>query len=321
MKKGKLSINILFFLLLNLFILNELSLASQSLYCRLADKNSFFYQHYCTERVVFTAPATATSIAPTGRASDTVMRQLVVPTERPKAYAKVLNVKRAAGPVIRYENIDLDKNHSDEGADIYGTTLVFAQDMDNLSFGIFVPYDYMLFNDSAVDDIQQIGSILFAQYRISLAEEKYMLTLTANIDYFFASVDLEDDKDDDDVNSVGGGIGASFKVLKWDSFIPTLGISYQYQNDDTEVNDHHLFRAGMNLAWLPTPKWAVNAFGIWDADLTDYDPGDNDEYWDIGMEVNFQATDTWSLNLGYKKVVGLEDFDSDQVYLGALWRF
>ncbi len=318
MKREDLMTVLLF--IFSVFILNGVSFASQSLYCRMADQNSFLYQRYCSERLVFTAPATATSIAPTGRASDTVMRQLVVPTERPKAYAKVLNVKRAAGPVLRYENIDLDKDHSDEGADIYGTTLVFAQDRDNASFGIFVPYDYMLFNDSAVDDIQQIGSILFAQYRIPVADEKYMFALTANLNYFFATIDFEDEGDDD-VNSVGGGIGASFKVLKWDSFIPAVGISYQYQNDDTEVNDHHLFRAGANFAWLPATKWAINAFGIWNVDLTDYDPGDNDEYWDIGMEVNFQATDTWSLNLGYKKVLALEDFDSDQIYLGAVWRF
>lgn len=294
--------------------------AADSLYCQLADPNSFFYKNYCARNAGLTAPAASATIAPTGRASNTVMQELVLPTEKPSNYAKAFNLKKDIGPMLRYENIDLDKNNSDEGADVYGTSLIFAQDMDNLSVGVIIPYDYMLFNDSTVDDIKQIGTMLFAQYRVPIMDEQYMVALSTNVNYFFAKIDFED-KGDDDLNSVGAGLGATFKVLRWNTVVPTFGVSYQYQNDDTDVSDHHLFKTGLNLAWLPAPKWALNAFGIWNADLTDYDPGDNDEFWDLGIEVNFQATQTWNLSLGYKKVVALEDFDSDQIYIGAVWKF
>jgi len=309
------------FLIISAFIQNTSVFASQnSLFCKLADPDSFYYQKYCLMPQGYYTSSSSTTLAPTGKASDIVMQYLIIPTEKSAAYKKLSNLKNSVGPVFRYENVDFDQNNSNEGADIYGTTLMWAKDTDSWSYGIFVPYDYMIFNDSLIDDVNQIGAIGFGQYRIPFSEDKYLITLTANLNYFFANLDFKNN-DSDDVNSVGTGIGVGLKMLAFGNFIPTIGLSYQYQNDDTDTEDHHLFRTGLNLAYLAGEKWAINGFAIWSADLTDYDTGDNDNYWDLGIEISFQATDTWNLNLGYKKVAGLEDFDSDQIYLGATWKF
>lgn len=297
--------------------------ADPSFFCKVADPGSFLYQKcpHDNQASGYYSTSAAAQIGPIGRTSQTVMQQLVIPTEKPKAArSKVVGIPRNLGATLRYENVDFDAHGSDEGADIYGATLSFMNQTDDFSYGLLVPYDYMDFNDSNIDDVQQLGGILFGKYKKMLADNAYELAFVANVDYYFATVSF-DHGHDDDINSVGGGVGMSFRVNKWDQFVPSFGVSYQYQNDDTDINDHHMVRTGTNLAFFPSENMVVNAYGVWVADLTDYDQGDNDNYWDLGLEVGYNLTDTWTVSLGYKKVVDLEDFDSDQVYLGTIWKF
>ncbi len=315
---------ILLFLVSGLFLLSSIGISAPILdLCQILDKDNEFYKQFCTEKKAesgYYSSSSSSVISPIGRTSEMVMTQLVIPKEKSIAYKKLTNLKNNAGPILRYEDIEIDKKGPNEEADIYGTTLMWARDLENISVGLMVPYDYFDFDNSEIDNINQVGIIIFGQYKIPLASDTILLTLTGDVNYFYADIDRKHKKDDN-LNSVGLGGGLSLKALKWEKFIPSIGVSYHYTDDDTKTSDHYLLKAGTNLAFLPTEKLALNLFAVWNNDPTDYYHGDNDDYWDLGIEINFLATQTWNLTIGYKKVVDLEDFDSDQFYVGAIWKF
>jgi hypothetical protein len=68
----------------------------------------------------------------------------------------------------------------------------------------------------------------------------------------------------------------------------------------------------------------VNTFGTWSQDVTDYSNGvqnGSKGYLDLGIEMGLSLSKTWKINGGYKKILGLADFDSNAVFLGTLFRF
>jgi len=47
----------------------------------------------------------------------------------------------------------------------------------------------------------------------------------------------------------------------------------------------------------------------------------DDQYWDLGIAASWSITKTWNLNGGYKRILGIKDFDSNQFFVGTLLRF
>jgi hypothetical protein len=131
---------------------------------------------------------------------------------------------------------------------------------------------------------------------------------------------MEDGLSDDDVNTIGFGAGGSVTV-NTDPVVPSVGVSYNYSHDDGETGDYHLIKVGTNVGLVLHPRFVVTPYAIWTSDQTDYEEGDADDYFDTGVEMAYRLDTGWQFSLGYKKVVDLDNFDSDQVYLGALWKF
>ena len=104
------------------------------------------------------------------------------------------------------------------------------------------------------------------------------------------------------------------------------GVSLQYNTDDIDrANDDQLLvKVGTNFGLKLGKRGALNLFGTWTLDVTEYDdrPGDpDDDYFDLGVDIAWNLSKTWSLSGGYKKVLGLDGFDSDLFFLGSLVRF
>lgn len=251
-----------------------------------------------------------------------VFQQLVLPTTRTKAEAakdearKAMGMPKTLGAAARYERVERDNSDSD--GDLYGINLGMAWDMDNMSFGILLPYeDY----DFESFDAQQMGLVAFGQYFMDI-QDNMKVTMTANVNYMFADVDF-DGAGQDDVNTVGGGVGGSLTIDQ-DTFETVLGLSYQYNTDDSNLEDdyQHLLKAGANVGVRTTDDSVLNAFLVWNYDFTDYEIElDDDDYFEVGAEFRANVSDTWSLSLGLKKVLDLNDFDANQVYLGSIWKF
>lgn len=260
---------------------------------------------------------------PTSAASTTsrlVFTELVVPTVRTtteknrQAVQKAQGAVRTFGGSLRTEWVD---KAGDENGMVSGFNLGLAYDVDNFTFGVMLPYDYFNFDSFTAN---RIGSILFGQYHLSLTEE-LEATFTANLNYMFT--DFRILGQDDDLNTYGAGLSAGLRYSQ-ELYELGCGVSYQYNQDDVDLDDdsQDLVKLGANVGYRVTPDQVVNLFGTWTYDATDYkyDYGDTD-YFEIGTEYRANFSDTWALNVGYRKVVDLEDYDSDMVYLGTTWQF
>ena len=249
-----------------------------------------------------------------------VFTELVVPTVRTtteknrQAAQKAQGAVRTFGGSLRTEWVD---KAGDENGMVSGFNLGLAYDVENFTFGVMVPYDYFDFDSFTAN---RIGSILFGQYHLSLTEV-LEATFTANLNYMFT--DFRILGQDDDLNTYGAGLSAGLRYSQ-ELYELGCGVSYQYNQDDVDLDDdsQDLVKLGANVGYRVTPDQVVNLFGTWTYDATNYkyDYGDTD-YFEIGTEYRANFSDTWALNVGYRKVVDLEDYDSDMVYLGTTWQF
>ncbi len=249
-----------------------------------------------------------------------VFTELVVPTVQTTTEKNRLAAQKTQGGVrtfggaLRTEWVD---KAGDENGLVSGFNLGLAYDVDNYTFGLMLPYDYFDF-DSFTSN--RIGSVLFGQYHLGLTET-LEATFTANLNYMFTDFRLSGN--DDDLNTYGGGLSAGLRYSQ-EAYELGCGVSYQYNEDDVELEDdsQNLVKLGGNVGYRVTPDQVVNLFSTWTYDATDYkyDYGDTD-YFEIGTEYRANFSETWGMNVGYRKVVDLEDFDSDMVYLGTAWQF
>jgi hypothetical protein len=286
--------------------------------CDLLDKNSFFYQTACGGSIVSGNSFSQTIGAP-GRVSNVVMTNVILPGVQPKAAERVAKMPMALGAVLKYDDVTFKRSGDDVDVDVYGALLGFSAERDRLTYGVMVPYDYMNFSNSEVDNVNQIGVVLYGKYKV-VDNEKYAISLSANGSYVYADLDLKDGSDS--INTFGAGVGATFTLNASEKVIPSLAVAYQYNHDDTDIEDYHLFKTGLNVGLLPSEKVAVNVFGIYNIDGTSYPDGiSKDNYFDIGTEISYLISDAFNLTLGFKKVVDLRDFDSNMYYLGTVWRF
>ncbi len=294
------------------------ALASPLTSCDFLDPSSWFYQANCVEHGSDAASsAYAVFAGSIGLTTNTFFANVVMPTAKPVA-TKALTGMKAADFRIKYESLRIDAG-ADEEADIYGMTAGLSMDKDRLSYGILLPYDYMDFDSPALKSVNQTGPMLFVRYKMPIADERYTLGLSGNVNYLYTNYDFKEGNDD--INTFGSGIGASFTVNTWKGIVPSIAALYQYADDDTDVGDYNMIKLGGNVALLPNDNTAVNLFAYWTNDLTDYRQVDGEEFWDIGIEVSYLVTQTFDLTFGYKRVASFDNVNDDQFYLGTVWTF
>ncbi len=261
--------------------------------------------------------------SPAGVTSRLVMQNLVMPSAKTRAdqqkedARKAMSMVRTFGASAYWENVDFE-NSGEEG-DLYGANVGMAWDNDNMSYGFMLPYDYLDFDSF---DAHRIGLIGFGQYHMELSEE-LSASFTGHLNYTYSDLDF-DSSGSDDVNMYGGGLSAAITLDK-DLFVISSGVSYLYNTDDTDMDndEQHLVKWGVNAGVRNGDNGVFNVFAIWNSDITDYDndPDVDEDYFEVGMEGAFNMSDTFGLTVGYKKVIELQDFDADQIYLGSTWKF
>ena len=261
----------------------------------------------------------AAYVSAAGNISRLVFQQLVLPsaeTASEKSNKANLNLPRTFGASAYWEDVDFE--NANLNGDIYGVNLGVAFDNDQLTYGLMLPYDYIDFDSF---DGHRVGLIGFTQYSLPL-NQTLSASFTGHINYCYTDLDF-DFVDADEVNLFGGGLGAAITYDN-DIFIFSAGTSYLYNTDDSDADDdeQHLIKTGINAGVRNGDNGVINLFAVWNADVTDYDndPAD-DDYYEVGCEGSLTLTDTFGLSLGYKKVLELEDFDADEIYLGSTWKF
>ncbi len=225
---------------------------------------------------------------------------------------------RVLGGMLRYERVEIDNNRGrDLDRDIYSTSVQLIWDVHDFSLGVLIPYDFLNLDDF---DIHRIGAVAFGQYHLEVSDQ-VMMAFTLNSSYMHDAVSAQDI---DDVNTFGTGVSASI-TLDQQTWVVGGALSYQFSADDSgQANDHqHLFKLGLNGGMRFGEQAAVTLFTIWSYDATDHETATNvdRDYFDLGLEGTWSLSATWKLTGGYKKVLGLDDFDSNMVFLGTLLRF
>ncbi|OQY19061.1 MAG: hypothetical protein B6I36_05260 [Desulfobacteraceae bacterium 4572_35.1] len=261
--------------------------------------------------------------SPAGVTSRLVMQNLVIPAAKTRAEMKkedaqkALNMPRTFGAALSWEDVDFD--NSGENGDLYGATVGMAWDNENISYGFMLPYDYLDFDSF---DAHRVGLIGFGQYNLELSDT-LSTSFTGHLNYTYTDMDF-DNSGSDDVNMFGGGLSAAITLDK-DLFIISTGVSYLYNTDDSNVDndEQHLVKWGVNAGVRNGDNGVFNVFAVWNSDITDYDndPDVDEDYYEFGMEGSFTLSDAFGMTIGYKKVIELQDFDSDQVYIGSTWKF
>jgi hypothetical protein len=240
-------------------------------------------------------------------------------TEQAAAEQQIQQRPYVVGGGLGYEHVRLDNTIvPDLKGDIYSTQAHLLWDINDYSVGALIPYEYMDFNGF---DVQRFALMGFGQYRF-LVNSRTLLTYTVNADYAYAAVDAPGA---DNLNIFGGGLSVSLTVDQ-DTFVGGGAVSYQLHIDDSgRDNDHqHLIKIGANAGLRLAEYAAVTLFGIFNYDPTNYKDTVRDvdqTSLDLGLELAWSLSPTWKITGGYKKVLGLDHFDSDRIFLGTLVRF
>lgn len=271
---------------------------------------------------ILSAGSIGTPAAAAATMSNLVFENLVVPSVVPKTEQKnkesqkQMGAARVFGGRISVDWVDVGDG-AEEG-NIYNFSIGVAQDFDNYTFGVIIPYDRLNFDSF---DANRVGIMPYAQYHLELTDE-LKTTLSANLNYMYSDFDF-DGGGNEKIDTYGGGLSTGLQYVQ-EKFELGCGVSWQYNKDDVDMEDdhQHLIKVGSNVGLHVTDEQVVNLFGVWNKDVTDYeaDFGD-DNYFDLGVEYRANFSGTWMFNVGYKKVVDLDDYDSDMIYIGSNFMF
>jgi len=268
----------------------------------------------------------AASLSASGLTSGLVFNQLVLPeaqttTEKTSAQEGtvpgLLQRPRTVGGMFRYEHIHLHQGTLDLDGNSYATNLQLAWDLDRVSFGVLLSYDFLALTSF---DAHIVGLVPYVQYHLPVSAI-YTVALTVNGNYAYTALN----EHFGDWNTYGGGVSLSV-TRDHDILVVRGALSYQYNQDDTaNTNDHqHLLKFGTDVGVRIGREAIVTLFGVWNYDPTAYKnvvhPSKNN-YVDLGLEGGVSLSKTWKLTGGYKTVLGLTHFDSHQVFVGSLFRF
>lgn len=227
--------------------------------------------------------------------------------ERSGTHARLLDAQ------LRYEHVNIDDSAS---GNVYGASLGYSVDTAyQTSYGVIVPYDYARIQNT---DIHRLGAILFGQYHMSFTDQ---LQSSITLDLPFTQLNVQDGGKN--LNTFGAGAGVNL-VYDTGMFVPSLAVQYQYAKDDRTYYDYHnLFLTGLNIGFRVGEMLVLNGFCIWNHDASAYlsDINGDTDYFDVGAEVKYTPTGSFTLSLGYKKILGLDHVTSDMLYLGALGHF
>lgn len=214
-----------------------------------------------------------------------------------------------------YERADFE-SVADGGVNVFTATAAGDWKGDRFGVGLMIPYDHL---DLGGREMDRVGALLSGSYHRDLTHE-LALNLSANFNYLhtFLSPPL------DDADTYGAGLGAALVLTRGD-WVPSAAVAYSYavDNNDLLVNDQsHLIKVGFNLGHRFLQRAVANLFLIGNFDASRYRLLDVDTtYMEVGLGARWSVSDCWSLDLGYKKVLALRDYQADRVYLGSALLF
>ncbi len=262
-----------------------------------------------------TSPAMSEPDSAPQRVADTMLQNVVLPSaltrQQKRAMLKTRGTARFVGGDLRYEMVDTGTNRDGK---IPGITAGLAWDKDQFSYGFMIPYDHL---DMDGWNAERFGAIAFGRYNQNPAQD-LTAGFTASAHYMYLDPD-----NFDAVNYYGFGLAASINYDR-DWIAPGLAFIYQYTKDDTDRADdvQQLVKVALSCGFRVKDNAVFNLYYTYNKDMSsDLTPGTDTVFSDLGFEVGYSVSDAFGLSFGYRKVLGLDNYDSDTIYIGSLYQW
>jgi len=270
----------------------------------------------------------ATSLASTSassKVSDTVFHNIISPSIQTRSQQQKQQDRPMQKLIIgmadlKYEHAEF--TDTNDSGNIGGFTASGSYELNkSFSVGAIIPYDHMAFNSF---DADRTGTILYVKNTLKLPSN-FELNTAVNGNYMYTAMQFNGISGTTQLHTYGGGISTRLKFDHLDSnFIPSAAFSYQYNKDSTNIQDNqqHLLKVGPALGYRVLDNATLQVSGSWTKDISQYQTLKNgNDYYDVGLEGAWVISDAWQLRGGYKKILGLTNFESDSIYLGSALRF
>jgi hypothetical protein len=273
---------------------------------------------------------------------------------KPRMTGMVLSYERVEGNFGRAtsnegESMRRGSRTLDYDGSGFSVALKMIWEAERFSFGALIPYDRLSLD---AFDASRIGTILFSKYDLPL-NDTFTLGFNINGNYVYNKIKSNiNNITFENFHTLGGNMSIALKFdpkgefyqaitaeklnISTLSFTGSIALSYQFNKDNatredseegrvvTEVDVQHLVMLGVNAGVRIGSHFALTLYGIWNYDATTYKGslrGADDNYVDVIFEGVWNLSRRWKLTSGYKKVLGYEDLDSDQLFLEATLRF
>jgi hypothetical protein len=223
---------------------------------------------------------------------------------------------------LKYEQAKF--TNSNNSGDIKGTTMTMSTEVaGGVQLGAYIPYDYMSFQSFSA---HRTGTMLFAKRDWELPKGLQLATLV-NFNYmatYVSSTSL--------TNTFGGGFGTALSHDDGGDLVPRVSFALQYNQDDyykandlIKDNNQLLVKTGGSLGYRLFDNATLQGGVIYTRDITDYKSNFNkqkdNDYFDVTVGGSYAIGDMWQVNLNYKRILGLQNYYSNSVFLGTALDF
>ncbi len=286
------------------------------------------------------APSTNAALNSTLRTFGAVVMPNVSPQSGAEDDGETTGIETGGGESRGEQGEKRNRRHSKAGeisADVEYETFAFVgndgntlalrgafertTDSGGMGFGLRLAYTQVTFDKN--DNKLQTGEAT-AFLKIPLAD---FLEIGGNVSGTVSRIktfsDLRPDGYDQNVNSLGYGPFVSLHTVFGAGHMLAGGLMYQiidpHEEFDPDKENIRVLAYGAMAIFSVSEKLALSAEGFRMSNL-EIEEGD-DTFTVLHPQVHFYISDSFGLILGYKAVLGIEDYDSSEFTLGSSVRF
>jgi len=230
--------------------------------------------------------------------------------------AALVDLPSSLGATVSYEYVSIG---DDDCGNVYGLSGSYERKWGKIRGGGLLSYKYHDIDVSGFDfSSNLIGALFYGTYLVLDAPVSLLVGVNAQVDRMILKEDFIDDY-------TSGGGGLFFTVGK--DFGPvevTGGFSYNYgaMDIDLDEDEAHLLKYGLIVGMPIAEAFSVNAFVTDTRNVTNYDVDvEDDSYVCLGTEGTWHVAGSWVVAVSYKTILGIDEFDSHEIYLGTIRKF
>ena len=258
----------------------------------------------------FTGGAAASSTSNAQVVNNTIQTSVFAKAEPAISVAAREKAKAAAGardPVVFGADAFYSRHEFDGGAVVkgYGTNLSLTSG-DRFQFRGTLPIYRTEFGGSRATTY---GFDANGKYRVS---QNFAVGAHANY--------LKNDGNAGDSKSWTAGVYAAAAARASETSVVSFGLLLDRQKPES-ADETWLGAAGLNWGIALGQATALNPYAVYYRTF-DAPRGSDRDWYDLGVELQFNLSETWAFKAGMKTTLGQRGLDrSYQVYLGSGWKF